>query len=120
MTPAITTTQVSSRRVAALVVHGSQRRAVGSSLDVVASVDRDGSELLASQRWRWEATDCARQTAMVQIETAAQLRRTAAELLETAAELCAQALELRAQCRESARRPVVGDEWETGTRRDTP
>jgi len=77
----------------------------------MASVDRDGSELLASQRWQREAAARARQTAMVQAETAAQLRRDAAAsletaaqlrqdaaaLLETAAELCAQALKLRAQ-----------------------
>ena len=43
----------------------------GTSLDVVASVDRDGPELLATQRWQREAAAHAWQYATVQGEIAA-------------------------------------------------
>jgi len=97
----------------------------GSRLYVVASVDRDGSELLASQRWQREMAARARRIAMVQAETAVQLRRYAAKVLETAAELRAEALELRAQLdkeREAAgeKRRIACEERVAGQELPTP
>jgi hypothetical protein len=81
----------------------------GSRLDVVASVDRDGSQLLASQRGQREAAALTRQTAVALCETAAQLRRSAVEMLEIAAELRAQASDLRAQVDKERKGRIVGE-----------